>query len=177
MRTLMHAFFLLLLTVTTSAGQASNPFFSIVLTGPQTVKPGESVEVKAVLTNTSDQLLDFMTYDEDVDYSLEVFKSTGRPAGYTTHGLFIANHVCKLVKGDTGNAGLCVSLTAGSHLRVTLQPGYKYIDWITVNDQFHLNEPGDYSIRVSRITAGKPGTQIRGVSNTITVTVAPAIAD
>ncbi len=172
MRAPMSALFLIAFTVAGS-GQSANSAFSIDVTGPKTVKAGESIEIKVVLTNTSDHSLDFKAHEPDEnDYNTEVFKSTGRPGDYTTHGLFLATRTCKLIEGDTNNAALCMA-DFGTPIQVTLRPGGKYITWITVNDQFHLNKPGNYLIRVSRSTAGEPRNQVLVISNTITVTVTP----
>ena len=154
-------------------GQSAEPGFSINISGPKTVKPGESFQIKVVLTNTSDHRIDFKAHDpEELNYSTEVFKSNGRHADYTTQGYFWATGNCKLQRAETNGLPTCLREN-GPPILVSLGPGGKYITWIVVTEQFLLSQPGDYSIRVSRSTAGDPRKQILMMSNTITVTVAP----
>jgi hypothetical protein len=136
-------------------------------------KAGAPIEIKAVLTNTSDHSLDFMAHEpEELNYSTEVFKSNGQPEDYTTHGQFLATHNCKVREGEAKGAPSCMG-DYGPAVVVSLRPGGKYTTWIVVTEQFHLSAPGDYSIRVSRSTAGDQEHRTLVKSNTITVTVTP----
>lgn len=176
MRTSVGILFLFAVIFVNSAlvfGQSAEPGFSIDISGPKTVKPGESFQIKVVLTNTSDHRIDFKAHEpEELNYNTEVYKSNGHHADYTTQGYFWATGTCKLQPAETTSLPTCLR-DNGPPIPVSLQPGGKYITWIVVTDQFLLSKPGDYSIRVSRSTAGDPKNQILMMSNTITVTVAP----
>ena len=169
MRTSISALFLLAFAA--ALGQSAKPLFSIDISGPKTVKAGAPIEIKVTLTNTSDHSIDFMAHEpEELNYSTEVFKSNGELAGYTTQGHFIATGTCKVQDADP--KGPCLA-DLGRPAVVSLRPSGKYITWITVTDQFLLNNPNDYSIRVSRSTAGDPKDRVLVKSNALTVTVTP----
>jgi len=172
MRTLLITF-LLAFTFTAAAGQSAKPPFSIEISAPKIVKAGAPIEIKVVLTNTSDHSIDFRAHEpEEVNYRTEVFKSDGRREDYTTHGQFLATGSCKLQGGEAKGVPSCIG-NYGPSVLVSLRPSGKYTASIDVTDQFRLNKPGDYSIRVSRSTAGDPEKRITVTSNTITVTVTP----
>jgi hypothetical protein len=172
MRTLLITF-LLAFTFAAAAGQSAKPPFSIDISAPTIVKAGVPIEIKVLLTNTSDHSIDFNAHEpEELNYRTEVFKSDGRPEDYTTHGQFLATGSCKVQEGEAKGAPSCIG-NYGPPVRVSLRPSGKYITWIDVTEQFRLNKPGDYSIRVSRSTAGNPENRIAVKSNMITVTVTP----
>ena len=174
MRAPMSAVFLLAFTVATSAGQSANSPFSIDISGPKTVKAGAPIEIKAVLTNTSDHSLDFKAHEPgEFNYSTEVFKSDGQREDYTTHGYLMATGKCDPKYGGTTNRAISCAGQYSQPQLVTLRSGGKYLTLIVVTEQFHLRQPGDYLIRVSRSTAGEPRNQVLVMSNTMTVTVTP----
>lgn len=156
-----------------AAGQSAKPPFSIDISGPKAVKAGAPIEIKVVLTNTSDHSLDFNAHEpEELNYIPEVFKSNGQPEDYTTHGHFLANRSCKPQEAEAKGPPSCLG-DYGPSVLVSLRPSGKYITYIVVTEQFRLSTPGDYSIRVSRSTAGDPEKRILVKSNMITVTVTP----
>jgi hypothetical protein len=164
---------LLALIFSASAGQTAQPLFSIDISGPKTIKAGTPIEIKVVLTNTSDHGLDFKAHEpEEFNYSTEVFKSDGQSEDYTTRGYLMATGKCDPKHGATDGHPSCFG-PYGRSIPVTLRPSGKYITWIVVTEQFHLSKPGDYSIQVSRSTAGEAENRILAKSNMITVTVTP----
>lgn len=172
MRTLFTTL-LLALVFATSAGQSGKPPFSIAISGPRTIKAGASLEIKVVLTNTSDQRVDFRDHSpEEFNYSTEVLNSNRERAEYTSRGHFMVTRTCNPEDVEPSGVPSCAYREQGPGLLVSLQAGRRYTNWIQVTDQFRMSEPGDYAIQVIRTSVG-PQSQITVKSNTITVTVTP----
>ena len=151
-RRTMKAFVSVLLLVACSfaASQPNNESgLSIVITAPSELKSGSELDLRIQLTNTSDHdinLLDFYTDGVNNSYEYQVRDATGR----------VKKH--KDTKAH------------GSFRTLTLKPGETTEQGTLISRAFDLEEPGQYSIRLSRST-GQPSAQSRATSNQITVTV------
>lgn len=140
-----------ILAASSLAAQSAPSSFSILikLNGPTTKKVGSGVLLAVVLTNTSNEDLHFSHYPHtDLNYTVEVRAGQGQTP--------------KAWQPETGH---------GSPFHVCVRPG-KYISInLVVDNLFQMNEPGDYTIQLSRSSLEDPQHPVE--SNKVTVTITP----
>ena len=132
---------------------ATSPFTVRLSPMQPEVRSGSRVEVKVVVTNTSDHELRFTSIRDRLtssSYLIDVRDSSGRRAPQ---------------KAGTG-AGQGMH---SSYLRPPIKPGESFKENVNVSAWFDLSEPSEYSIQLSR----RDSEDMDVKSNVIHVTVLP----
>jgi hypothetical protein len=141
-----------------SLTQAPGTTFSLTLSAPNAeVALGANVFVTILQTNLSDRTIDCSAQaDSGVDYN---YKFDVRDQ----HGTEAAKVVLKHPE-----------LVATSYQGCTLPPRESRLEGLLVNRVYQFNEPGEYTIQVSRLDEGVPG-RVFVKSNIVTITVLPEV--
>jgi hypothetical protein len=153
------AFVLLTLAAILSAAIATTTkgeFFSLAITGPQTVvKGGSDVKIHITLTNTSDNEVTIFDQNPECDYGVEVFKEHGESASATEHKRALRCEGPRMVNRN---------------VLITLKPGESTETAISVSDLYDITRPGRYLVWVTRRVPGDLG---KGMvkSNTLKIVV------
>jgi hypothetical protein len=140
--------------------QPENPKFSLKL---NELRPksylGKDIWITIVMTNISEQVIDCSSFIETNTLN-HSFRYDVRDAQ--------GNATEKVVQSSHPEIGI-----AGRSYPCSLEPG-KSKKWdVAINEVYHLDSAGDYTIQVSRLAETKPADGYIK-SNTLTITVSPA---
>jgi hypothetical protein len=142
-------------TPTASVPVEPQPFVLEISAAQQKVRWGSQVELKLILTNTSDAEIKIVDTDRWCDYLLDVREGQGQLVSET------------VVKRETKCAG---QEAAGRRIIITLKPHESFDDVFFVSEAYDVSRPGDYFIHAMREIPKELG---KGTvwSNLATVTV------
>jgi hypothetical protein len=134
---------------------AEQPYSLTISLTEKTVQIGSQITVKTTLTNTSKSVVTFFDANTNCDYLTEVRDDKHNLAPET-------DYKRKLQCGEGRDTG--------ANKLVTLKPLESQMDEIIIRQLYDLDQPGDYTIQVTRMFPKHAG--IRGVSsNLLRVTV------
>ena len=145
-------------------GQKASFTMSISLK-ESTVKPGSEVQVAVELTNTStERIWLWRSRSGPPPYTIKLLDREGKGAAVTAKGRAFQ-------KGEAiiRENGRVVRAFPGGGEQVSAAPGETVKDWVSVDDQFDLTQPGIYTIQLERVDLI---TKLLVKSNALTFTVA-----
>jgi hypothetical protein len=152
-------YFGLLLPIALLAGsplRSAQPFSLAISAANSTIEKGtDDLRIKVVLTNTSDNEIEFFVRDE-CDYSFEVHDEAGRDVAETEH----KRHL---------RCGEHKSM-ASRNIRVRLKPGESREDDFFVGNLKDVSSPGKYFVKAMRKIPKLSPDPVE--SNTLEITVA-----
>ncbi len=134
---------------------ADQPLSLSISASEQTVKVGSELKIRATLTNVTSHLITLRDRIPACDYPVEVRDSDGRLATETDYKRHLKCNA---------------SFTESRKVLVILKPQESRQEEILITRLFELNNPGIYSVQVSR-TIPKDLGEGPIKSNTLTITV------
>ena len=139
--------------------QPVNPKFSLKLSErkPENYK-GKHIWLVIEMTNTSDEVLDCSSFVETNTHDHGFLYAVRGPDG---------NPAEKVLPSHPEIVGI-----VGGNYPCSIDPGKSKKSDIAINEIYHFDQPGDYTIQVSRLAEKRPDEGYIN-SNTIVVTVLP----
>jgi len=137
------------------------PSFTLTISAPQRIVEGDPVVLEIKIANTSDATEHFVfTHYGGVaqEYKYEVCDEKGKEVPLVEH---------PPTRRRDGSVLITPSRPPGSTMVGEIQPGKFILEGSSLSDRFRLDQPGTYTVRVSRAPKWSP----RIYSNSITITV------